>query len=306
MDWTYIDEGGNVQNFLSMIRYHIKFQNDDPANDNIATSLRWGNDASNYWYQSTYPTHYGTSWNKTVIDPSETSFITEVGSVDYSVIDWFQLVITLNAGASGEIFIDGLAFFFKEVDVWRRDETSIQLHGLKEVKFQDRRITDWKTGQDIADNILELLKYPAVNGSTTIPYYDPDLKLNMLVEPKIEGVKWPLYINGLSVTWTGDHVSTSITAGRPVPDEEDIEISLKLLRDQDSEKGTGFESASTYYQTTCFKDKELYCRTDCMGTNCQNAAQLLSCFTFAERNPCTTTCQRYKERTGWLNRILNQ
>ena len=54
----------------------------------------------------------------------------------------------------------------------------------------------------------------------------------------------------------------------------------------------------------CYKDKELYCRTDCQASNCQSAAQIMACWTFQERNPCITNCQKYKERTGWLNRIL--
>lgn len=305
-DWSYTDESGNQQSTVDTIRMWYTMTRSSGVY--VILYIEIISDTGGYIAQCQVDQvpNDKVSWTK--VSRTLENFDSDTISTNDEWDEIKKLRVTwwtdeYNAWG-GDIWNDGLAVFFKEVDIWRRDETSIRTHGLKEAKFQDRRITDWKTAETIAENILELLKNPAVNADTTIPYYDPDLKLNMLVEPEVKGVKWPLYVNGLSVSWSGDHVSTIIKAGRPVPTEDDILMTMHILRDQDSEKGTGFQMASTYEESSCFKDKELYCRTDCQVSNCQNAAQLLACYTFAERNPCLTSCQKYKERTGWLNRIL--
>ena len=299
-DWSYIDEGGNVQSQIAQTRIHFKW--DHTGGSGGFTIYTWFEDSSaNTSYWGSYESAQTQPWTKAI----RTLDNFNQDNVDWNDIKYVKIMI-YGSGAvwQGSMKFDGLAVFFKEVDLWRKDNASIAIHGLKEAKFQDRRITDWKAGEKICEQILDLLKTPAVIGNTSVPYYDPNLHLNDLINVPVEGVTWPLYVNKLEVSWSGDHVSTTIHAGRPVPSEEWITAALHILRDQDSEKGTGFQMASTYEQSTCFKDKELFCRSDCQASNCQNEMQLQSCFTFAERDPCIATCQRYKERTGWLNRIL--
>ena len=311
LDWTYTDEGGSTQPYVKA--YRLWYSTKDGTDGDLTSSegirikvyFTDGSTATAFDYPVTSENPYDGQirWTKIIRD---------IEDWDDSVIDWSDIdkIAIHVAGAitvgstQHNVFLDGFGVFFKEVDLWRKDNASVAIHGMKEAKFQDRRITDWAAGEKICEQILDLLKTPAVTANTSVPYYDPNLHLNDLINVEVEGVVWPLYVNKLEVGWSGDHVSTTINAGRPTPSEEWITAALHILRDQDSEKGTGFQMASTYEQSTCFKDKELFCRTDCQATNCQNEMQLQACFTFAERNPCITTCQRYKERTGWLNRIL--
>lgn len=305
--WYYTDEGGNVQPTLDSIRLWYRWDKTGGTAVIFGVQVNiWDLDADKQWSTVTGVDPQTTDWTKVLA--SEENML-EAGSMDWTRVDYVDILIATLGDTTwtGTMWFDGYALFFKKIDLWRRDEVSIGIHGLKEAKFQDGRLTDWRTAETIADDILEILKYPAVNASTSVPYYDPSLELNMLVRPVVEGVEWPLYVNGLSVKWAGDHASTDITAGRPIPDEDDILMSMHILRDErDEEDGYNFRVANTYEDSSCLKDKERFCRNDCQVSNCQNAAQLMACFTFQERNPCLTTCQRYKERSGWLNRVLDQ
>lgn len=201
--------------------------------------------------------------------------------------------------ATGNCYLDNLRLFLGQAEDNSADVDSIQQHGHRPRTFNVPAARSVQMVKEMADAFVALLKDPTIKVKGTIPYYDPDLRLNDAVEIPIYGVTWPLYISSLSVTGSPGGTKTVVNAGTTRPDIAQLLKGLGAKEVKNAaEKDQGGGVRTSFGQSDiCFLDEEKICSYACMATTCQNAATTKGiCAGVTDKDPCINTCQRYSQK----------
>jgi len=323
LDWSIYDGATTTDTFLKYIELHwridYQWSNTNVAETIIyvylATGAVWN---ANYrWFKIDWNGRMGGItfrelgvWRRVIIDVDKLMAAAGtssgiVGAPDWHDVDLISVVVTTiddTDASSCTVYIDGLAFHFNEVDIEKTAVEEAQIRGITEARVGDRRINDWVSAEPICENILDKLKYPSAHATAKLGYFDPDIKLNDVMQFYVEGRLWRLVVNTITTNFNKNGTSMTFKLGRWVPDKNDLVKAFQLLDDAKGEKSDGYKLMASYAERNCWEKCEVECEMDCLVTACQADSEIITaeggCVTGTELDPCFAACQKYMQKSS--------
>jgi hypothetical protein len=206
------------------------------------------------------------------------------------------------------VAIDHLFFGFGEIEVERRDEMSIAMLDQEITRWiQDRKCHSWDRGEHLADVLLDSLKYAQKSRDGTLDYFNPELRLNMLIPVNEYGVEWLYVLDEIQVEVSSQGTTQRLSLGVTRPEPDDLMEFYQVQMSSMQAAGSGRTVHDWVANTKCYTRCELYCEFACLsdwsstykrgGRVCQTSRQVscATCESTTELNPCSVACLKYSE-----------